>query len=107
MQKKVSIMNRFHARLFAAAMWLALSADGAGTDATDPMAGAIFSDYPKIFVAAPPAALGLDPFYRKYVDAGGIPVTTSARVPDVALLIARDLVNEMLMMRPDLRTELI
>lgn len=42
-----------------------------------------------IQVTAPPAELGLDPFYKKYVDAGGIPVISSARVPDEALLQAR------------------
>src|SRR3954471_9806372 len=40
---------------------------------------AIFTDYGRALVGKPPAALGLDPFYEKYVDAGGIPVTTSAK----------------------------
>ncbi len=58
-------------------------------------------------VGPPPAALGLDPFYRKYVDAAGIPVTSSARVPDAALLAARNIVIDMLSMRPDLRDQLV
>jgi hypothetical protein len=40
-----------------------------------------------------PAALGVDPFYKKYVAAQGIPVISSERVPDAALLVARDIIN--------------
>jgi hypothetical protein len=58
-------------------------------------------------VRAPPATLALDPFYQKYVDAGGIPITTSARVPDSALFVARDIVLAMLAGRPDLRAVLV
>jgi hypothetical protein len=54
----------------------------------------------------PPAALGLDPFYVKYVDAGGIPVIGSARVADAALVRARDIILAMLARRPDLRAQL-
>src|SRR5262245_31456441 len=35
-------------------------------------------------IVAPPVALGLDPFYKKYVDAGGIPVVASEKVRDEA-----------------------
>jgi hypothetical protein len=71
------------------------------------MRNAIISDYTTFTVHMPPAALGLDAFYQKYVDAGGIPVTTSASVPDTALLVARDIVLAMLANRPDLRARLI
>lgn len=37
-------------------------------------------------ITKPPAELGLDSFYKKYVDAGGIPVVSSWRVPDEALM---------------------
>jgi hypothetical protein len=57
-------------------------------------------------VVPPPPALRFDPFYAKYVDAGGIPVIGSARAPDAALLVARDIVAGMLAHRPDLRAEL-
>jgi hypothetical protein len=57
-------------------------------------------------VAPPPVGLGLDPYYAKYVDAGGIPVIGSSRVPDVALVRARDIMLAMLERRPDLRAEL-
>ena len=52
-------------------------------------------------------ALGLDPFYQKYVDAGGIPVISSEKVQDEALLIAKGIVQGMLSFRPDLRQGLI
>ena len=58
-------------------------------------------------VKPPPASLALDPFYAKSVDAGGIPVTASAQVPDEALLKARGIVNGMLAKRPDIRRQLI
>lgn len=58
-------------------------------------------------VAAPPASLGLDPFYAKHVDAGGIPIVGSARVPDEALAAARQVVVEMLAKRRDVRAELV
>ena len=50
----------------------------------------------------PPAALGFDPFYQKYLDASGIPIVTSAAVPDQALYKTRDLFYEVLANRPDL-----
>jgi hypothetical protein len=68
---------------------------------------ALLQDYIKFSVTSPPAALELDPFYKKYVDAHGIPVVTSDKVPDAALLMARDIVQFMLANRLDLRAELI
>ena len=58
-------------------------------------------------VQAPPQRLGFDPFYRKYVDAGGIPVIGSDRVPDRALIAARDTVLAMLAKRPDLHADMV
>jgi hypothetical protein len=55
----------------------------------------------------PPASLGLDPFYRKYLDAGGIPIVGSQRVPDQALALAREIVEAMLRKRPDVRAALV
>ena len=52
-------------------------------------------------VAAPPAALGLDPFYTKHLDAGGLPVIGSDNVSDAALLEARSIVLRMTSKRPD------
>lgn len=55
----------------------------------------------KRIVATVPAALGLSDFYKKYIDAGGIPVVSSAKVPDEALIQARNNINQMLDKRPD------
>src|SRR5689334_13858214 len=54
---------------------------------------------------APPAELGLDPFYVKYVDAG-IPVISSARVRDEALGVACEIVTHMLEQRPEIAAKL-
>jgi hypothetical protein len=67
----------------------------------------LLQDYVAFSVTAPPPELGLDPFYKKYVDALGVPVVTSNKVPDTALLVARDIVQFMLANRPDLRKELM
>lgn len=77
------------------------------TVAAGVMHKAIISNYERRMIGRPPAALKLDHFYKKYVDAEGIPVTSSALVPDAALLIARDIVVSMLSERPDLRKELV
>src|SRR6185436_1916985 len=58
-------------------------------------------------VVAPPAELELDPFYKKYVNADGIPVVSSELVRDDALLLARDIVNYMLSKRADIRAVMV
>ena len=63
--------------------------------------------YVKAAISPVPEALGVNPFYKKYVDALGIPVLASENVPDDALLVMRDIVNSMLAMRPDVRKALI
>lgn len=68
---------------------------------------ALLQDYIKFTVTAPPAELGLDPFYKKYVDAQGVPVVSSEKVPDAALLIVRDIVQFMLSEKPEWRHELM
>src|SRR5262249_13709620 len=67
----------------------------------------LVADYIKANVTAAPAALGYDPFYVKYADALGIPILSSGKVPDAALLVARDIVIHMLAKRPELRHELV
>jgi hypothetical protein len=67
----------------------------------------LISDYVKANIGAVPGSLGVSPFYKKYADAEGIPVIASEKVPDAALLVARDIVNSMLAGRPDLRKALI
>jgi len=46
-------------------------------------------------VTTPPASLKLDPFYKKYLDANGIPVVSSWRVPDSALYQAYNIIKFM------------
>lgn len=63
--------------------------------------------YVSTMVTPPPAELKLDPFYAKYADAGGIPVVAAGEVRSDAVLMLRDIVNHMLLKRPDLRAELV
>lgn len=70
-------------------------------------ANAVIVSYESWSISAPPATLGLDPFYVKYADADGIPVVSSAKVPDSALLVARDIVLAETAERPDIRRELV
>ncbi|WP_129352707.1 hypothetical protein [Sorangium cellulosum] len=58
-------------------------------------------------VSEVPSELGLDPFYEKYVDAAGIPVISSEKTPDAALLRACSVVVRMLGHRDDVRQAMI
>lgn len=69
--------------------------------------GVLLTNFDKYLVTAPRQELSLDPFYQKYSDAFGIPIVSSSKVPDEALLTARDIVNYMLLKRYDIRQELI
>ena len=48
----------------------------------------LISNYMKANILPVPASLGVDPFYAKYVDAHGIPVISSDKVPDDAIKAA-------------------
>lgn len=61
----------------------------------------------RYLVQAPPASMKLDPFYTKYISAGGYPIVSSARVDDYALKEAAYLVNLMLAERPDVKKAMI
>jgi hypothetical protein len=67
----------------------------------------LIPSYARAAIGPVPDSLGVSPFYKKYVDALGIPVLASEKVPDDALLVARDIVNSMLAARPDLRQVMI
>lgn len=62
---------------------------------------------PQTSLQAPPASLGLDGFYKKYVDAGGIPVVSSENVADDALLKAAAIVTDMVKTIPDIKAKMI
>lgn len=69
---------------------------------------ALISSYSRYVISTPPDSLKLDTsFYKKYTDAYGIPVVSSTNVSDEAVLVARDIVNYMLLKRPDVRNVLI
>jgi len=67
----------------------------------------LIEDYISANVKAVPASLGFDPFYQRYADARGIPILSSEKVPDAALLVARDIVLHMLAKRPELLDEMV
>jgi alpha-glucosidase len=50
------------------------------------------TDKDSVAVVTPPAELGLPPFYKKYVNANGIPITGSYKVPDRAFWSARKII---------------
>ncbi len=60
-----------------------------------------------IEITAVPPVLGLDPFYKKYTNANGIPVISSGRVSEEALLKTRSIVVTMLAKRDDVRLMMI
>src|SRR5690606_40630074 len=47
-------------------------------------------------ITIPPSILHLDAFYKKYLSASGIPVISSANVPDEALYAVQRTVNAMI-----------
>ena len=53
-------------------------------------------------VQSPPASLNVHSYYRKYLDAGGIPILSSNDVTDEELYQARDTILAMLSDRPDI-----
>ena len=87
--------------------WQQASEADPAAPATAPRADAIVQSYERAMVGPVPAELGLDAFYRKHADAFGVPIVASERVPDAALLIARDIVDYMLAKRPDVRAVMV
>jgi hypothetical protein len=96
----------------AAALLLESVLAAQSTTAQKPIGGVatgppIVPSFEAAMITAPPAELGLDPFYKKYTDAFGIPIVSSEKVNDAALLMARDIVNYMLLKRPDIRAVMV
>jgi len=67
----------------------------------------LFQGECKKFVTAPPASLQLNSFYRQYLDADGIPVISSGRVPVEALYRVRFMALQMLSRIPQAKAEMI
>lgn len=58
-------------------------------------------------VTAPPVSLSLNSFYKKYLDADGVPVVSSNSVADEALIKARDIIKYMLKNIPAEKAKMI
>ncbi len=86
-------------------LWMSLYTATAQNDRR--VEGALVQGYARAMVLEPPVEVQLDTFYKKYADAFGIPVVSSEKVPNSAVLIARDIINYMLLKRPDVRDTLI
>lgn len=86
---------------------VATGVSGHRDQSASPRERPLVEDYMKAMVGPVPPALGVDPFYKKHTDALGIPVLSSEKVPDAALLMARDIVIYMLAKRPELREALV
>ncbi|MDQ2922358.1 MAG: glycoside hydrolase [Acidobacteriota bacterium] len=90
-------------RIVAATILLVVTVPARSQEKEKPL----IQDYARAVISAPPDSLAVDPFYKKYTDALGISVVGSEKVPDAALLVARDIVIHMLAKRPDLRDEML
>lgn len=62
---------------------------------------------PTIRTSKVPTKLGLDPFYKKYLSAGGIPIVGSAKVPDTAFAQAYYVIANMLRNKPCIRKAIV
>ncbi len=58
-------------------------------------------------VGPPPSDLELSPFYEKHIDLDGFSIVASARVPDAALLAARNIIRRMIAHKPVLLQTLV
>jgi hypothetical protein len=99
-------------RSFAPILLVAIAFARAEAQAPRPRADALITMYKGAPVTTLPDTVrrrfNLDTtFYAKFADASGIPVISSALVPDEALMVARDIMTHMLSKRPDLRADII
>lgn len=101
-------MSWMHFTAITLAASLGTTGHVAGSSAPQqPPGDALVQDFAKAVIDLPPESLGLDPFYKKYTDAFGIPIIASEKVPDTAVLIARDIVIYMFSARPDVRDAMV
>ncbi|MDA0812217.1 MAG: hypothetical protein O3C21_07525, partial [Verrucomicrobia bacterium] len=84
-----------------------LIGDGMAKAMLELMAGGSKDQSAQFEVTAPPVTLEVDPFYKKFVSADGLPVLSSEKVNDYALREAAFLVTEMLALRPDVLKAMI
>ena len=81
--------------------------DPGGLAGVDDVSVFVTSEFTNCSPTAPPISLGLDPFYEKYCDAGGIPVVSSSLVPDLALEWVRHQAMKMTGLRPNVAQAMI
>ena len=74
---------------------------------SDAVAVTVLPPPPQTELLPPPDALGLDSFYQKYLDLGGLPIVSSLQPQDDALFRARDIISDMLAHRPDLLATIV
>ena len=67
----------------------------------------IVVDSPPTVVTVPHPSQEFDPFYKKYLDWGGIPILGSENVPDEAFYVAQEIANNMFLNRQDLKNVMI
>lgn len=65
------------------------------------------TEHKSAIIKSPPISLKLDSFYKKFINCNGIPIVSSAKVPDRALVVASEIVNHMLLKRQDIQKELV
>jgi hypothetical protein len=106
-QRVQSVMAATALLVCAAVVAASSQAAATGGRGTGGQARPDVASFEGLMVGPPPAALKFDPFYEKYADAYGIPIIAGKVVEDAALLVARDIVNYMLLERPDVRAEMV
>ena len=102
-------VRRRRGRAGRAAAWLVLcTACGPAGDSVRESPAAAGDGAARATLPPDTSRVGLDmsdrsPFYRKHIDADGIPIISSQAVDDRALVAAREIVIGMLAMRPEVR----
>ena len=83
-----------------------IDAEAVAADAGHEVAAAQSADDEAV-ITRPPAELGLNPIYTKYLSAEGFPIVATAKTDDRALFEAAYVIDQMLANRPDIRKKLI
>ena len=80
---------------------LAFSCQGPRQQAAEPVDFVTALGIPECVITTPPDSLHLDPWYKKYVDVNGIPLCSSWRCPDSALVAGHNTLYAMTSMLSD------
>jgi hypothetical protein len=86
----------------------AVATDAGVADSVVEVAGDTAAPEPcDVPIVPPPAELGLDAFYTKYLDAEGVPVVSSPKASDVAVRAACRITRAMIAFRADVRSQMV